>query len=99
MWNCQIATKNNQNQRHSNTAALLNKLAVQRKIGVPYAPMTAAEIQQACDTQASGIAGDLKNAGAEVPPEREIVALIAYLQKLGKAEKVAPAEVPKTATR
>jgi cytochrome c oxidase cbb3-type subunit I/II len=83
----------------TDTTALPSKLAVQRKIGVPYAAMSDAEIQQACDAQAGAIAADLKNAGAEVAPEREIVALISYLQKLGKAEKVAPAEVRKTAAR
>ena len=52
--------------------------------------MTEAEIQQACDTQAATIAAELKTAGAEIAADREIVALIAYLQKLGKAEKVTP---------
>ena len=74
----------------TDTAALPNKIAVQRRIGVPYPPMTDGEIQKACDEQAALLAADLKTAGAEVPPEREIIALIAYLQKLGKSEKVAP---------
>jgi cytochrome c oxidase cbb3-type subunit I/II len=80
-------------------AALPNKISVQRKIGVPYGPMTEAEIQMNCDTQAAGIVADLKAAGAEIPPDREIVALISYLQKLGKSEKVVPAEAPKTAAK
>ena len=37
------------------------------------------------------ISAELKSAGAEIPPDREIVALISYLQKLGKSEKVNPA--------
>ena len=82
----------------TDTGALPSKLAVQRRIGVPYAPMTGAEIQQSCDTQGDVIAADLKAAGAEVPPDREIVALISYLQKLGKAEKVAPPAAAKTAS-
>jgi cytochrome c oxidase cbb3-type subunit I/II len=61
--------------------------------------MTAAAIALACESQASAISADLKNAGAEVPPDREIVALIAYLQKLGKAEKVAPAASTTTTSR
>jgi cytochrome c oxidase cbb3-type subunit I/II len=83
----------------TDTLALPNKLAVQRKIGVPYPAMTEAEIHRACITQAGAIADDLKNAGAEVAPDREIVALISYLQKIGKAEKVAPADAPKTAAQ
>jgi cytochrome c oxidase cbb3-type subunit I/II len=79
--------------------SLPSKLAVQRKLGVPYPPMTEAEIQQTCNTQSAAIAGELKNAGAEVPPDREIIALIAYLQKLGKSERVGPAEAPQTATK
>ncbi|MEO6786505.1 MAG: cytochrome-c oxidase, cbb3-type subunit I [Chthoniobacteraceae bacterium] len=81
----------------TDTAALPNKLSVQRKIGVPYGLMSDAEIQQSCDQQAAAIVADLKAAGVEVPPDREIVAVISYLQKLGKSEKVAPAEAPKTA--
>lgn len=72
--------------------ALPNKLAVQRKLGVPYPPMSEREIQDDCAKQSGTISTDLKNAGAEVPPDREIIALIAYLQKLGKSEKVGPAE-------
>jgi cytochrome c oxidase cbb3-type subunit I/II len=82
----------------TDTLALPRKLAVQRQIGVPYPPMTEAEIQQACTTQSGAIAADLKNAGADVRPDREIIALIAYLQKLGQTELVAPAAaIPKTA--
>src|SRR6187399_1321795 len=40
----------------TDTGALPSKLAVQRKIGVPYPPINDAEIQQACDTQAGIVA-------------------------------------------
>jgi len=69
-------------------AALPNKIAVQRKIGVPFAAMTATQIEQACAAQGAAIVADLEQAGAAIVPDREIVALISYLQKLGKAEKV-----------
>jgi len=72
----------------TDTAALPSKIAVQRKIGVPYESMSDAQIQKDCDQQAAAIVADLKSAGAEIASEREIVALIAYLQKLGKSEKV-----------
>jgi cytochrome c oxidase cbb3-type subunit I/II len=84
----------------TDAAALPAKISVQRKIGVPYPPMTAAEIHASFNTQAKGIVTDLHNAGAEIAPDREIVALIAYLQKLGKSEKVttqAPTEGVRTA--
>jgi cytochrome c oxidase cbb3-type subunit I/II len=80
-------------------AALPNKISVQRKIGVPYPPMTDVEIQKSCDADAARIVASLKAAGAEIAPEREIVALISYLQKLGKSEKVVPAEAAKTAAK
>ena len=83
----------------TDTAALPNKISVQRKIGVPYAAMSDAEIQRQCDEQTKEIVEDLKKAGAEIAPDREIVALISYLQKLGKSEKVVPAEAPKTAAK
>jgi cytochrome c oxidase cbb3-type subunit I/II len=76
--------------------ALPDKIAVQRRLGVPFPAMTDADIGKAVDTQAAAIVADLKNTGAELPPDREIVALIAYLQKLGKSEKVESADVSKT---
>jgi cytochrome c oxidase cbb3-type subunit I/II len=71
--------------------SLPHKIAVQRKLGVPYPAMTEADIAKACETQAGEIAADLTKAGAQIPPNREIVAMIAYLQKLGKSAKVEPA--------
>jgi cbb3-type cytochrome oxidase cytochrome c subunit len=60
--------------------------------------MTESEIQQACAAQGAAIVADLEQAGAAVTPDREIVALISYLQKLGKAEKVSvPAAAAHTA--
>jgi cytochrome c oxidase cbb3-type subunit I/II len=70
----------------TDVAALPSKLAVQRALGVPYAEVGDAEIAAQVDTQARAIADDLRTAGAQVEPSREIVALIAYLQKLGKSE-------------
>jgi cytochrome c oxidase cbb3-type subunit I/II len=69
---------------------LPNKIAVQRRLGVPISQRTEEEISKAVATQEQTIAGDLNSSGAEIPPDREIIALIAYLQKLGKSEKVNP---------
>lgn len=72
-------------------SALTSKIAVQRTLGVPYPAMTTEEIAVSVNQQAQGIAADLRAAGAYIAPEKEIVALIAYLQHLGKYEKLAPA--------
>jgi cytochrome c oxidase cbb3-type subunit I/II len=66
------------------------KLSVQRLLGVPYPEYKAGELTALVADQESTIATDLKGAGAMVAPDREIVALIAYLQKLGKYEALAP---------
>ena len=68
------------------------KIAAQRSIGVPYPAMTKDEIEQRAIEQGVAIATDLKAAGAFAKPNSQIVALIAYLQKLGQFEK--PAEDP-----
>jgi len=75
----------------TNVPALLSKIRVQKQLGVPFRETTLAEIDTSVVTQAQGIVDDLKVAGLETPPDREIVALIAYLQKLGKSESVDPA--------
>ncbi|HZU85323.1 MAG TPA: cytochrome-c oxidase, cbb3-type subunit I [Polyangiaceae bacterium] len=66
----------------SRTAAKLRAL---RAIGVPY---TAAQVEHARDdaeAQATAIADNLRQDGAgRVEPRSEIVALIAYLQRLGR---------------
>jgi cytochrome c oxidase cbb3-type subunit I/II len=78
---------------HQDTAigALKNKIDVLRTLGVPYPAWSAAEINAAATDQAKQVARDLRAQQRLVAPEREIVALIAYLQKLGKSEAVAPA--------
>jgi hypothetical protein len=38
--------------------------------------------------QAAGIADGLRDAGVDADPDKRIIALIAYLQKLGASEKV-----------
>jgi cytochrome c oxidase cbb3-type subunit I/II len=82
----------------TDVGALPNKISVQRKIGVPYPAMTDESITKDVAAQEQMITADLKAAGAETQPDREIVALISYLQKIGKAELVAQPET-KTAKR
>jgi cytochrome c oxidase cbb3-type subunit I/II len=77
--------------------ALAAKMSVLRRLGVPYPQTTPDAINEAVFAQELAIVQDLKTAGAEVQPDREIVALIAYLQKLGKSENVPVSGERKTA--
>ncbi|MHA3775607.1 cytochrome-c oxidase, cbb3-type subunit I [Verrucomicrobiota bacterium sgz303538] len=89
-------------QEKTDVAALPRKIEVQRMLGVPFKELTKEEIQESVAKQGQQIADDLKIAGAEVPADREIIALISYLQKLGKSEQVMtglPAAAPKTASK
>ncbi|MBA4146349.1 MAG: cytochrome-c oxidase, cbb3-type subunit II, partial [Cytophaga sp.] len=63
------------------TAGKINAL---RKIGVPYADGYESTANDDLDKQAAEITTNLKADGIEVMPETEIIALIAYLQRLGK---------------
>ncbi len=61
-----------------------DKLHAMKSIGVPY---TDEDIKLAVPdekAQAAGIASDLETAGADVAADSDVVALIAYLQRLGK---------------
>ncbi|MBC7366300.1 MAG: cytochrome-c oxidase, cbb3-type subunit I [Undibacterium sp.] len=74
----------------TDVAALPVKISVQRTLGVPYPAWTDAQIAANVDTQAKGISDDLRAAGGYVARDKQVIALIAYLQKLGKYETVAP---------
>ncbi len=64
------------------------KIRTMQKLGVPYPEgydqLAAGELEE----QAAKITANLKDAGVEVSPNSEIVALIAYLQRLGTDIKV-----------
>jgi cytochrome c oxidase cbb3-type subunit I/II len=85
--------------KNTDIAALPSKLAVQRTLGVPYPNWTPEQINTRVAAQAKAIATDLRAAGAFVAPEKEIVALIAYLQQLGKSEPVRQTAPPVVARR
>jgi cytochrome c oxidase cbb3-type subunit I/II len=59
------------------------KISALRTVGVPYANGYEEIANQELDTQANRIADNLKLEGLETTPDAEIVALIAYLQRLG----------------
>ncbi len=61
-----------------------------RKLGVPYEEGYENKCNADLQKQATEIANGLKADKINVKPEKEIVALIAYLQRLGKDIKAAP---------
>jgi cytochrome c oxidase cbb3-type subunit I/II len=65
------------------TATTPLKINAMRTLGVPYAVDFADKANADLMLQAKGIAADLKKDGIEVAPNKEIIALIAYLQRLG----------------
>jgi cytochrome c oxidase cbb3-type subunit I/II len=69
------------------------KIITLRKLGVPYPDGYEAQAVNDAKAQAAKIAANLEASGAKVSPEREIVALIAYLQRLGTDIKAKPPEV------
>jgi len=69
-------------------SALPSKIRVQRILGVPFPEEDAATIAAHVQTQAATITADLQAAGVNARADTEIIALIAYLQKLGRSEKV-----------
>ena len=81
-------------EQETDYATLPAKIRVQRMLGVPFPEYwTPAEIDRLAKEQAKDIAKQLRAEGRYVDPDREIVALIAYLQSLGKTWQ------PVTATR
>ncbi len=75
-------------ENDTDVASLPAKIAVQRQLGVPYPEWTDEEIQQAVDEQEARIADDLRTNQVNAKEDREIIALIAYLQKPGSSEVV-----------
>lgn len=67
--------------------SLRRKLSVQKYLGVPYSDETVADADKLAEEQARKIASDLEGQ-SEIPAgelwNRQIIALIAYLQALGK---------------
>jgi cytochrome c oxidase cbb3-type subunit I/II len=61
-----------------------SKLAVMQKLGVPYTDEEIKNGKTALEAQAEQIAAELREQGIkEADAKKEIIALIAYLQRLG----------------
>lgn len=65
------------------TATTPLKINAMRTLGVPYAADYASKANQDLMIQAKIISADLQKEGIKVAPNKEIIALIAYIQRLG----------------
>ena len=66
------------------TANVSKRVDAMRAAGVPYRPFEITAANAIASSQAQAIAQDLTTNGARVEPDAEIVALVAYLQRLGR---------------
>jgi cytochrome c oxidase cbb3-type subunit I/II len=69
--------------RDLDTRHTRRKLEVLRQLGVPYTEQEVASAQADLERQAASIAQGLKASIPEADPHKEVIALIAYLQRLG----------------
>ncbi|GAB3432890.1 cytochrome-c oxidase, cbb3-type subunit I [Niabella aquatica] len=77
-------------EKSINTGATISKIHAMRKLGVPYEKGYEAEAVNDLKKQANEITARLEKEKIKIPGDKEIVALIAYLQRLGtdiKAER------------
>jgi cytochrome c oxidase cbb3-type subunit I/II len=65
------------------TSDLLAKINALRTLGDPYPEYTDETIQASVRQESLEIARDLRDAGELIEPEKEVIALIAYIQRLG----------------
>jgi cytochrome c oxidase cbb3-type subunit I/II len=73
------------------TASLPARISALRKVGVPYPAGAEATALDELKAQAEKIATGLEASMIKTAPDREIIALIAYLQRLGTDIKLEPA--------
>jgi cytochrome c oxidase cbb3-type subunit I/II len=68
------------------------KISAMRTLGVPYPDWSDEEILALVSEQADEIVADLESNFRSTAPDRQIIALIAYLQKLGTSEEASLAK-------
>jgi cytochrome c oxidase cbb3-type subunit I/II len=66
-----------------NVSSTPGKISALRSIGVPYPEGYEDQAVTDLTRQAEQIAADLQTQGVPAEPDKEIIALIAYLQRLG----------------
>lgn len=81
-------------RQKADIGSLPNKMAVLRILGVPFPERSPEEVRREYLAQAQTIVGDLANSGVQISPDKEVIALIAYMQQLGKfkTKPAAPVE-------
>ena len=72
------------------TSSLPARISALRKVGVPYPAGYEAQAQKDLDTQAAKVVANLATGTIKCDPDKEIIAVIAYLQRLGTDIKKAP---------
>ena len=72
-----------QNTQDFDTAIIARKIRAMQTLGVPYPKEYDRQALTDMKAQAEGIAADLQKQNAPADPSKEIIALIAYLQRLG----------------
>jgi len=83
---------------HVDTAMAPRKLALMQKLGVPYTNADIDGAEAAQRAQAEAVVADLAASGVETERDSEIVALIAYLQRLGRDQGIVAASPPSVAS-
>jgi len=79
------------------TTVTIERMRALRKVGVPYRDDEIANSAKSIEIQSKKIlAGLAAGSITNTPPDREIVAVIAYLQRLGTDIKATPATAPET---
>ena len=74
-----------------NTRHTEGKILTLQRLGVPYPDGFEREAAANLQVQAAGIAQRLRDGGFDVRDDAEIIAMIAYLQRLGTDVSAAPA--------
>jgi cytochrome c oxidase cbb3-type subunit I/II len=80
-------------ERSLDTTSTAGKITAMRTLGVPYPVGYEKEANKDLTSQAAKIQESLKASGIEVKKEKEIIALIAYLQRMGTDIKVKKREI------
>jgi cytochrome c oxidase cbb3-type subunit I/II len=70
------------------TTTTISKINAMRTLGVPYAPLYEQQANSDLQKQADGIVANLAKENIKTSSDKEIIALIAYLQRLGTDIKV-----------
>jgi cytochrome c oxidase cbb3-type subunit I/II len=76
------------------TSSLPARISALRRVGVPYVPGYETKALDDLNHQAQKVVADLSLGQVKAPPDREIIAVIAYLQCLGTDIKLAPKTAP-----